>query len=187
MVDSIDLYLIHQPYGDVYGSWRAMQELNKEGKIRAIGVSNFPSERLMDLILHNEISPAVNQVEIHPFFQQAAAKQIMSEYNVVPEAWGPFAEGKNDFFHNEILSAIGRQYGKSISQVALRWQIQCGVVTIPKSVHRERIEENFNIWDFELSAEDMAKIATLDGKESLFGLSDPVAMVKRLSGFQIHT
>ena len=185
-LEYLDLYLIHQPYGDIYGSWRAMEKMNREGKVRAIGVSNFTSERLIDLILHNEITPAVNQVEIHPFYQQAAARQILDEYKVQPEAWGPFAEGKNNMFRNEVLTEIGKKYDKSVAQVILRWNVQNGVVSIPKSVHKERIEENLNIWDFELSTDDMKNIAALDTNQTLFMGSDPVAMVKRLSGFKIH-
>ncbi|WP_027093242.1 aldo/keto reductase [Cohnella thermotolerans] len=167
-VDYLDLYLIHQPFGDVYGSWRAMEDLYHEGKIRAIGVSNFHPDRLVDLIIHNEITPAVNQVETHPFCQQVESAKLMKEYNVQIESWGPFAEGKNNMFQNEILVSIAEKYDKSVAQVILRWLTQRGVVAIPKSVRKERIIENFNIFDFELSHEDMEKIATLDTKESLF-------------------
>ncbi len=167
-LDYLDLYLIHQPYGDVYGSWRAMEELYHEGRIRAIGVSNFQPDRLMDLILHNEVIPAVNQIETHPFCQQIETRQFLVENTVQMESWGPFAEGKNDLFSNEVLLAIGKKYGKSIAQVVLRWLIQRGVVAIPKSVHRERIAENFNIFDFELSSADMAAIPALDQRKSSF-------------------
>ena len=177
-LDYLDLYLIHQPFGDVYGSWRAMEELHKEGKIRAIGVSNFSQDRLIDLILHNEIIPAINQVETHPFNQQVDNADFMKENNVQIESWGPFAEGKNDLFHNEVLMSIGEKYKKSIAQVVLRWLTQRGVVAIPKSVRKERIVENFNIFDFELSQEDMKRIADLDTKQSLFFSHQDPAMVK---------
>jgi diketogulonate reductase-like aldo/keto reductase len=167
-LDYLDLYLIHQPFGDVYGSWRAMEELYKEGKIRAIGVSNFYSDRLIDLILHNEIAPAVNQVETNPFCQQIESNEVMKEYNVQIESWAPFAEGRNNMFQNEVLSSIANKCNKSVAQVILRWLTQRGVVVIPKSVRKERMAENINIFDFELSQDDMGKIATLDTKESLF-------------------
>lgn len=167
-VDYLDLYLIHQPYGDIYGSWRAMEELYKEGKIRAIGVSNFHPDRLMDLIVHNEIIPAINQIETHPFFQRNNDQKFLKENGVQIESWASFAEGKNDIFHNEILSEIGEKYNKSVAQVILRWLVQRGVVVIPKSVKKERLEENFNVFDFDLSLDDMNLIANLDQKESLF-------------------
>lgn len=176
----LDLYLIHQPFGDVYGKWRAMQELYKEGKVRAIGVSNFHPDRLIDLIIHNEIVPAVNQVETHPFHQQIETQKFLQENNVQIESWGPFAEGKNNIFHNEVLLSIAQQYNKSIAQVILRWLIQRGVVAIPKSVRRRRMEENFNIFDFELSAEDMEAVKTLDTKTSSFFDHRNPAMVKWL-------
>ena len=161
-LEYLDLYLIHQPFHDYYGAWRAMEELYKEGRIRAIGVSNFYPDRLVDLCVNAEIIPAVNQVECHPFFQQKDAFKVMKEYGVQPEAWGPFAEGKNNFFQNPTLSEIAAKYGKSVAQVALRWNVQRGVVVIPKSVHKERIQENFNIWDFELSEKDMETISDMD-------------------------
>nr|WP_263323152.1 aldo/keto reductase [Neobacillus sp. Marseille-Q6967] len=167
-VDYIDLYLIHQPFGDVYGSWRAMEELYREGKVRAIGVSNFYPDRLVDLIDHNEVVPAVNQVETHPFCQQIESHNLMKENNVQIMSWGPFAEGKNNMFQNEVLASIAEKYNKSVAQVILRWLTQREVVVIPKSVHKERIIENFNIFDFELSQEDMETIANLDTKESVF-------------------
>lgn len=179
-LDYLDLYLIHQPYGDVHGSWRAMEDLYREGKVRAIGVSNFQEDRLMDIIVHNEVTPAVNQVETHPFHQQIESATFMKENDVQIEAWGPFAEGKNNMFHNETLEAIGEKYNKSVAQVVLRWLIQRGVVAIPKSVRKERMEENFNIFDFELNGEDMDKIATLDQKESLFFSHRDPGMVKAL-------
>ncbi len=168
-LDYLDLYLIHQPYGDIYGSWRAMEGLYKEGRIRAIGVSNFSDVRLSDLAEFNEVVPAINQVEVHPFCQQNAIKKIMDEYKVRMEAWGPLAEGQRDIFKNDVLSLIGRKYGKTIAQVILRWHVQRGVVAIPKSVHRERIVENFSIWDFTLSEEDMHAIAAMDTNQSLYG------------------
>ena len=180
-LDYLDLYLIHQPYGDVHGSWRAMEDLYREGKVRAIGVSNFQEDRLMDIIVHNEITPAVNQIETHPFHQQIESTAFMKENNVQAEAWGPFAEGKNDMFHNETLASIGEKYNKSVAQVVLRWLTQRDIVTIPKTVRKERMEENLNIFDFELSEEDMNKIATLNEKESLFFSHRYPEMVKALS------
>ena len=177
-LDYLDLYLIHQPFGDVYGSWRAMEELYCEGKIRAIGVSNFYSDRLIDLILHNEVVPAVNQVETHPFCQQIESAKFMKDNNVQIESWGPFAEGRNNMFQNEILVSIAERHNKSVAQVILRWLMQREVVVIPKSVRKERIVENFNIFDFELSQEDMEKIALLDTKESLFFSHRDPEMVK---------
>jgi len=167
-VDYIDLYLIHQPFGDVYGSWRAMEELYREGKIRAIGVSNFYPDRLVDLITHNEVVPAVNQVETHPFCQQIESHNLMKDNNVQIMSWGPFAEGRNNMFQNEVLVSIAKRYSKSVAQVILRWLTQRGVIVIPKSIHKERIIENFNIFDFELNQEDMDTITTLDTKESVF-------------------
>jgi len=167
-LDYLDLYLIHQPFGDVYGSWRAMEELYHEGKIRAIGVSNFQPDRLMDFIIHHEVVPAVNQIETHPFCQQIESKAFMDKHGIQIESWGPFAEGRNNMFHNETLASIGQKYGKSVAQVILRWLTQRGVVVIPKSVQKERIIENFNIFDFSLSHEDMDTIAAMDQKVSLF-------------------
>ena len=179
-LEYLDLYLIHQPFGDVYGEWRAMEELYKEGRSRAIGVSNFHPDRLIDLIIHNEIVPAVNQIETHPFHQQNETQKFLQEHNVQIESWGPFAEGKNNIFHNELLASIRKKYNKSIAQVVIRWLTQRGVIAIPKSVRKERIEENFNIFDFELSGEDMEAIKTLDTKTtSFFDHRDP-AMVKWL-------
>jgi len=179
-LEYLDLYLIHQPFGDVYGEWKAMQDLYKEGRIRAIGVSNFQPDRLIDLIIHNEIVPAVNQIETHPFHQQIETQKFLQENNVQIESWGPFAEGKNNIFHNELLLSIGKKYNKSIPQVILRWLIQRGVVAIPKSVRKERMEENFSIFDFELSDEDMEAIKTLDKKASAFFDHRDPAMVKWL-------
>ena len=179
-LDYLDLYLIHQPFGDVYGEWRAMEELYKEGKARAIGVSNFQPDRLIDLIIHNEIIPAVNQIETHPFHQQNDTQKFLQENNVQIESWGPFAEGKNNLFHNELLASIGRKYDKTIAQVVIRWLTQRGVIAIPKSVRKERMEENFNIFDFELSIEDIEAIKTLDTNASLFFDHRDPAMVKWL-------
>jgi 2,5-diketo-D-gluconate reductase A len=167
-LDYLDLYLIHQPFGDVHGSWRAMEELYKNGKIRAIGVSNFQPDRTMDIIAFNEIVPAVNQIETHPFNQQVESQKFLADNNVQIESWGPFAEGKNNLFQNELLLSLATKYGKSIAQVVVRWLTQRGVVAIPKSVKKERIKENFNIFDFEISAEDMEIIKPLDMKTSSF-------------------
>ena len=179
-LDYLDLYLIHQPFGDVYGEWKAMEELYKQGRIKAIGVSNFHPDRLIDLIVHNEIVPAVNQIETHPFHQQIETQKFLGDNNVQIESWGPFAEGKNEIFHNELLLSVGKKYNKSIAQVVIRWLTQRGVVAIPKSVRKERMDENFNIFDFLLSAEDMEAIKTLDtNTSSFFNHRDP-AMVKWL-------
>ena len=179
-LDYLDLYLIHQPFGDVYGEWRAMEELYKEGKVRAIGVSNFQPDRLMDLIVHNEIIPAVNQIETHPFHQQNDAQKFLVENNIQIESWGPFAEGKNGLFQNELLSSIGKKYNKTIAQVVVRWLTQRGVVTIPKSVRKERMQENFNIFDFQLSDQDMEAIKALDTNASAFFDHRDPKMVKWL-------
>lgn len=167
-LDYLDLYLIHQPFGDVYGAWRAMEELYREGKVRAIGVSNFQPDRMVDLILHNEVVPAVNQVETHPFCQQAEEAGIMARYGVQAEAWAPFAEGRNNLFGNEVLTDLAAKHRKSVAQVVLRWLIQRGIVVIPKSVHKERMAENIDVFDFTLPPEDMARIAALDMKQSCF-------------------
>ncbi|MDO3408420.1 aldo/keto reductase [Saccharibacillus sp. CPCC 101409] len=184
-LDYLELYLIHQPFGDVHGAWRAMEELYEEGRVKAIGVSNFLPDRLMDLIVHNKIVPAVNQVETHPFFQQADNEAFMKEHGVQIESWGPFAEGRNDLFTNETLAAIGQQYGKSVAQVVLRWLVQRGVVVIPKSVRAERIAENFDIFDFELSAGDLERIAALDTGETLFFSHRDPRFVKMLGELRI--
>ncbi|WP_187261724.1 aldo/keto reductase [Pontibacter beigongshangensis] len=167
-LDYLDLYLIHQPYGDVHGAWRAMEELYREGRIRAIGVSNFHPDRVMDLIVHNEIVPAINQIETHPFLQQTDTQQFLQENNVQIQSWGPFAEGKNDLFTNELLLSIGQKHGKTVAQVVLRWLTQRGVIAIPKSVRKERMEENFRVFDFQLTQEDMDAIIALDQQTSLF-------------------
>ena len=166
--DYLDLLLIHQPFGDYYGTYRAMEEFYKAGKIRAIGVSNFGPDRYLDLEHFSEIKPAVNQVETHVFQQQKTAREYMQKYGCQIESWGPFAEGRNNFFSNEVLKAIGEQYGKSVAQVALRFLIQRDIIVIPKSTRKERMIENFDVFDFTLSAKDMEEIAGLDKKESLF-------------------
>jgi 2,5-diketo-D-gluconate reductase A len=180
-LETLDLYLIHQPIGDVYGAWRAMEELYREGRVRAIGVSNFAPDRVMDFLMHHEIAPAVDQIETHPFHQQVEAQKFLQENGIQIESWGPFAEGKNDIFHNPLLRSIGEKHGKSIAQVIIRWLTQRGVVAIPKSVHAKRMAENFNVFDFELTPDEMSSIATLDtGTSSFFDHRDP-AMVKWLS------
>lgn len=184
-LDYLDLYLIHQPFGDYYGSWRAMEELYENKKVRAIGVCNFYPDRLMDLAEHNKIKPAINQIETHPFFQREYDNEIMKNYGTQIESWGPFAEGRGDMFTNPILSEIGKKYNKSTAQVILRWLIQRNVVVIPKSVHKERMIENFNIFDFELSADDMDKIKSMDTEKSLFFSHSDVEIVKFLIGRKI--
>ena len=185
-LDYLDLYLIHQPMGDYIGAYRAMEEAYQEGKLRAIGVCNFYPARLADLCETVTVMPAVNQVELHPFFQQEDALALMKEYGVHPEAWGPFAEGNHGIFTHPVLTKIGEKYGKSAAQVALRWNVQRGVTVIPKSVHKERMEQNLDIWNFTLSDEDMAEIAKLDlGHSEIVNHSDP-AFVKMLHGAKIH-
>lgn len=166
--DYIDLLLIHQPFGDYYGSYRAMEEAYRAGKVRAIGVSNFYPDRFLDMVHFSEIKPAINQVETHVFQQQKTARKYMKKYNTQIMSWGPFAEGKNNYFQNPVMKEIGEKYGKSVAQVALRFLLQSDVVIIPKSTHKNRMEENFNVFDFTLSDEDMQKIEMLDGGESLF-------------------
>jgi 2,5-diketo-D-gluconate reductase A len=184
-LDYLDLYLIHQPFGDVYGSWRAMEELYRGGRIRAIGVANFQPDRIMDLIMHNKVIPAVDQIETHPFCQQIETQRFLKENNVQIEAWAQFAEGKNNIFKNELLLSLAKKHRKTIAQVILRWLIQREVVVIPKSVHKERILENFNVFDFELNREDMDEIATLDRNvSSFFDHRDP-EIVKSLSTVKI--
>lgn len=180
-MDYLDLYLIHQPFGDVHGSWRAMEEAYRAGKLRAIGVSNFQPDRLMDIIAFNEVAPAVNQVEVNPFHQQAEAAAFMAEHGVQAEAWAPFAEGRNGLFQHEALAAIAAQYGKTVGQVVLRWLIQRGVVALAKTVRRERMAENLDVFDFALSGDDMAAIGALEtGASSFFSHRDP-AIVKWMS------
>mgnify|MGYP001304275444 CR=1 FL=1 len=167
-LDYIDLYLIHQPYGDVYGEWRAMQELYQQGKVRAIGVSNFPPDRIMDLMVHTEIPPAVNQIEVNPFHQQMDTHQFLQDNGVQVEAWAPFAEGKKDIFQNELLQSIATKHQKSVAQVILRWLTQRGIVVVAKTTRKERMIENINVFDFELNTDDMAVITTFDTKTSCF-------------------
>ncbi|GAA1869669.1 aldo/keto reductase [Asanoa iriomotensis] len=184
-LDYVDLYLIHQPLGDYYSSWHAMEKLHGEGLARAIGVSNFHSDRLVDLITHNEIVPAVNQIETHPFFQRRADQDVMREHGVQIESWGPFAEGKNDLFDNPTLAAIADAHGSSVAQVVLRWLIQRGVVVIPKSVRRDRMAENLDVFGFTLTDDEMTRIAALDtGRTAFFDHRDP-AMVTWLGGRRV--
>lgn len=185
-VDYLDLYLIHQPFGDYYGSWRTMQHLLEEGRTRAIGVSNFYPDRLRDLILHSEVTPQVNQIETHPFFQRTDYHAVMAQHGVQIESWGPFAEGRNDLFANEALAAIGAAHGKSVAQVVLRWLTQRGVVVIPKSVRPERMAENLAIFDFDLTDEQMATIAALDTDASLFFDHRTWEVAERIGTSRIH-
>lgn len=180
-LDYLDLYLIHQPYGDVHGSWRAMEEAYRAGKLRAIGLSNFQPDRLMDMMAFNEVVPAVNQIEVNPFHQQAESVKFMQDNGVQAEAWAPFAEGRNNLFRNPILVTMGEKYGKSVGQVVLRWLVQRGIVALAKSVRKERMVENLNIFDFEVEDADVALLSTLEtGQSSFFSHRDP-AMVKSLS------
>ncbi|MFF9241462.1 aldo/keto reductase [Streptomyces sp. NPDC014801] len=179
-LDHVDLYLIHQPYGDVYGSWRAMERMLREGLVRAVGVSNFHPDRLVDLIDHNEVTPAVNQIETHPFFQRTADQELMRERGVQIESWGPFAEGRNNLFTHPVLTRIASAHDRSVAQVVLRWLIQRGVVVIPKSVRAERMAENIDVFGFELTEEEMAAVAALDTGASLFFDHRDPAMVSRL-------
>ncbi|WP_440108925.1 aldo/keto reductase [Paenibacillus sp. QZ-Y1] len=184
-LDYLDLYLIHQPFGDYYSAWRAMEDLYREGRIKAIGVSNFLPDRLMDLIVHNEIVPAVNQVETHPFYQQIENAAFMKEHGVQHQSWAPFAEGQGNMFGNEVLASIAEKHNKSAAQVVLRWLAQREIVVIPKSVRKERIVENFNIFDFELSADDMEQIFSLDTRESLFLSYHDPKFVKMLGTLKV--
>ncbi|WP_328929523.1 aldo/keto reductase [Streptomyces sp. NBC_00190] len=185
-LDYLDLYLIHQPYGDVYGSWRAMEGLNREGRAKAIGVSNFYPDRLVDLIDHNEVTPAVNQIETHPFFQRTADQDLMRGRRVQIESWGPFAEGRNNLFSHPVLGEIGARHGKSVAQVVLRWLVQRQVVVLSKSVRAERMAENIDVFDFELTDGQMASIAALDtGRSLFFDHWDPAA-VSQLGNARIH-
>ena len=186
-LDYLDLYLIHQPFGDVYGAWRAMEDLYQEGRVRAIGLSNFQPDRVMDMICHHQVAPAVNQIETHPFNQQIETQKFLQENQVQIESWGPFAEGKNNIFQNELLVSLAGKYQKTVAQIILRWLTQRGVVAIPKSVRKERIEENFNVFDVELSPADMAAIAALDTKQSSFFDHRDPNMVKALSGAKRNT
>jgi len=184
-LDHVDLYLIHQPYGDYYSEWRAMQDLNREGLAKAIGVSNFLPDRLVDLVDHNEIVPAVNQVETHPFHQRTDEQQLMRERGVQIESWGPFAEGQNNLFSNPMLGEIGDAHGKSVAQVVLRWLIQRDVVVIPKSVRPERMAENIDVFDFELADDEMARIAQMDRGETLFFDHREPGWVSRLGNVRV--
>jgi 2,5-diketo-D-gluconate reductase A len=179
-LDYIDLYLIHQPFGDVYGEWRAMEDLYQQGKVRAIGVSNFAPDRIMDLLIHNKITPAVNQIEVNPFNQQIEAQKFLQDNSIQIEAWDPFAEGKNNIFSNKLLDSIAAKHKRSIAQVILRWLTQRGICVLSKSTRKERMFENFSVLDFELSAEDMATIKTLDTKTSSFFDHQNPEMVKWL-------
>ena len=183
--DYLDLYLIHRPFSDYYGAWRAMEELYEQRVLRAIGVSNFESARLVDLVLNNRICPAVCQVECHPFYQQSGAIDLMREYGIQPEGWAPFAEGKHDIFTLPLLTEIGARYGKSAAQVILRWNTQRGVIVIPKSIHRSRMEQNINIFDFTLTEEEMAAIAKLDRGETLFSRNDDPDYAKKINQVKI--
>ena len=182
-VEYLDLYLIHQPFGDYYGAWRAMEELYKDGRIRAIGVSNFTSDRIIDLCNNVDVIPAVNQIELHPFFQREEELEILKEYGIAAQAWAPFAEGMNGMFMNPVLVEIGKKYNKTAAQVVLRWNIERNVSVIPKSVHKNRMEQNLAIWDFSLNEEDMKKIATLDlGHPQMLDTRKP-SEVKRVYDF----
>ncbi len=184
-IDYVDLYLIHHPFGDYYGSWRVLQDLHRDGLVRAIGVSNFHPDRLVDLVEHNEVAPAVNQIECHPFFQRTAEQELMREHGVQIESWGPFAEGRNDLFTDSTLSGIGVAHGKSVAQVVLRWLVQRNVVAIPKSVRPERMRENVEVFDFELTDDEMSRIAAMDTGESLFLDHRDPATVSRLGTIRI--
>ncbi|WP_339260882.1 aldo/keto reductase [Paenibacillus sp. FSL R5-0713] len=184
-LDYLDMYLIHMPFGDYYGSWRAMEELYREGKIKAIGVSNFLPDRLMDLIVHNEIVPAINQIETHPFQQQVDSAAFMKEQGIQHQSWSPFAEGRNNLFSNEVLASIAGRHNKSIAQVVLRWLVQQDIVIIPKSVRKERLIENFDIFNFVLSPEEIATISTLDTKESLFMKIDDPEVAQMLGNMKV--
>jgi len=186
-LDYVDLFLIHQPFGDVHGSWRAMEERYDDGAIRAIGVSNFHPDRVVDLVAHNDVVPAVNQIETHPFYQRTEDAETLDEYDVQHQSWGPFAEGQNDIFEHDVLTEIGDRYDKSAAQVVLRWLLDREVVAIPKSVHAERIHENFDVFDFELTADEMETIAALDEGESLFFDHRDPEMVERLCGMERDT
>jgi diketogulonate reductase-like aldo/keto reductase len=186
-LDYLDLYLIHQPYGDVFGSWRAMEELYREGRIKVIGVSNFHPDRVMDFIVHNEVAPAVDQVETHPFHQQVETQKFLAENNIQIESWGPFAEGKNNIFGNDVLVSIAKKHGKTVAQVILRWMRQRDIIVIPKSVRKDRMAENFDIFNFELAEEDMNAVRQLDTGTSLFFDHRDPAIVKLLSEAKRNT
>ena len=184
-LDYVDLYLIHQPFGDYYGQWRAMEKINRDGRARAIGVSNFPADRILDLILNNEVTPAVNQIETNPFHQRADYQELLQDEGVQLESWGPFAEGRNGLFGNEVLTGIGQAHGKSVAQVVLRWLTQRRVVVIPKTVNADRMAQNLDVFDFTLTDAELAQIAGLDeGESQFFDHRDP-AMVRRLSSSRL--
>ena len=185
-LDYIDLYLIHQPFGDYYGAWRAMERLYREGAVRAIGVSNFTPERLVDLCMNQEISPMVNQIEIHPFFQQNTALRVMEDYGVVPQAWGPFSEAQKDIFHHRTLAKIADKQGRTTAQVILRWHLQRGIPTIPKTVHTARMAENLDIFDFELTAQEMERIAGMDIGHSEIIDHHCFSTARQLNSVKIH-
>lgn len=184
-LDYLDLYLIHQPCGDCYGSWRAMTELYQEGRIRAIGVCNFNSDRLVDFVMNNELPPAINQVEFHPYFQQKKAEEIMREYDVQMEAWSPLGHGGKRILENDVLVSIGKRYGKTPAQIILRWDIERGIATIPKSVRKERIEENFDVFDFHLTTEEITAIDQLDRNDHIADLTD-VELIKKLNQLKVR-
>lgn len=185
-LDYIDLYLIHQPFGDYYGAWRAMERLYREGAVRAIGVSNFTPERLVDLCMNQEISPMVNQIEIHPFFQQNTALRVMEDYGVVPQAWGPFSEAQKDIFHHRTLAKIADKQGRTTAQIILRWHLQRGIPTIPKTVHTARMAENLDIFDFELTAQEMERIAGMDIGHSEIIDHHCFSTARQLNSVKIH-
>ena len=185
-LDYVDLYLIHQPFGDYYGAWRAMEDLYREGIVKAIGVSNFSPERIVDLCMNHEIKPSVNQIEIHPFYQQEEALRVMRSYDIVPEAWGPLSEGQKDIFHHRTLQKIAQRHGKTTAQVILRWHFQRGIVTIPKTVHKERMKENMDIWDFELTQKDMKEIEAMDIGHSEIIDHRCFCTARQLNSIKIH-
>ena len=185
-LDCIDLYLIHQPFGDCYGAWRAMERLYREGAVRAIGVSNFPPERLVDLCMNQEIKPMVNQIEIHPFFQQNTALRVMEDYGVVPQAWGPFSEAQKDIFNHKTLTKIAGRHGKTTAQVILRWHLQRNIPTIPKTIHPERMAENLDIFGFELSEKEMASIHAMDIGHSEIIDHHCYCTARQLNSVKIH-
>lgn len=184
-LDYLDLYLIHQPCGDCYGSWRVMTELYQEGRIRTIGVCNFNSDRLVDFVMNNELPPAINQVEFHPYFQQKKAEEIMREYDVQMEAWSPLGHGGKGILENDVLVSIGKRYGKTPAQIILRWDIERGIATIPKSVRKERIEENFDVFDFHLTTEEITAIDQLDRNDHIADLTD-VELIKKLNQLKVR-
>ena len=185
-LDYVDLYLIHQPLGDIYGAWRAMEKLYEEGKVRAIGVSNLNIGRIVDLSMHNEITPHVCQTEIHPFYQQEKSVAEMKRIGVRPEGWAPFAEGRNNIFRDPVLTEIGKKYGKTAAQVILRWNVERGIPCVPKSSRPERIRENFDVWDFSLTQKEMEKIASLDKGRELFFEHDSPELARMFAGYKIH-